>query len=487
MKIKLCAIFCGWLLVFPASAQFDSATFRSDIKALSAGTHFSSSRQFIIHDPVYTGETPIALENSIPSKNSSNTSSALTTTLDQILRARSGGQYVRLEASALTVSCERIKQALLRELGMTDQWHAKIYLDLHHARSLNETILVQPTVYDRDWAYHIAMPDVLERPRVVSAVVEVLLLEMANRDSGRSAEIPMWLTQGITQELMLASDAELVLEQPQQAVSSANMFKIKSPLDVDWRRANPLAVAHDELRDSPPLTLEELSWPKAGQLEGKSGEVYRSSAQLFVHELLQFRDGPECLRAMIRELARHLNWQISLREAFHAHFASQLELEKWWALKLVEFTGRDLAQTWPSEESRRKLEEIIHPAVEVRTGGKDLPLRTEVNLQTIIKEWDFSQQAGVLRERAQQLFLLRARVSQDLVNLVDDYRRTLESYLKERDKAGFNVTGKKSSRGLDRIAQQTLRELDVLDIRREQLSLNMETDKTETVNASVKR
>ena len=277
------------------------------------------------------------------------------------------------------------------------------------------------------------------------------------------------------------------MKESEQSAFSANMFKMKNPLNVDWRRANPLTIAHDELHESPPLTLEELSWPKAGQLEGKSGEIYRSSAQLFVHELLQFRDGRECLRAMVRELAQHLNWQISLREAFHSHFASQLEVEKWWALKLVEFTGRDLSQTWPSEVSRRKLEEIIHPTVEVRAEAKDLPLRTEMSLQTIIMEWDFSRQAGVLHERVQQLFLLRARVSQDVVNLVDDYRRALESYLKERGKEGFSVTGKQSLRGPDRTALETMRELDVLDIRREQLAVKVGLDKMDAANDSVMR
>ncbi len=210
-----------------------------------------------------------------------------------------------------------------------------------------------------------------------------------------------------------------------------------------------MAVAHEELQNAPPLTMEELSWPSAGELEGRSGNTYRSSAQFLVHELLQFRDGQQCLRAMVRELCQHLNWQLSLLDAFHPHFASQLELEKWWELKLVEFTGRELSQTWPSEVSRRKLEEIIHPTVEVRTGAKELPLRTEVSLQTIIKEWDFERQAGVLRERVKQLYLLRTRVSQDFVYLVDDYRRALEFYLKERGKEGFSVTGKQSLRGPD--------------------------------------
>lgn len=483
--LKLCAIFCGWVLVLPASAQVDSAAFRSDLKALGAGTHFSSSRQFIVHDPIYTGATPIVLDKSSPGQNLRSSGLGGTITLDEILSARAGSKYARLDASALTMSCERIKQALLRKLDVPDQWQGRIYLDLHQARSPDETIMVMPSVYGRNWDYHIALPDVLERPRVVSAVVEVLLLEMANRDSGRSAEIPAWLTQGLTQELMLASDVELVLEQPEKSASSGNMFKVKSPLNVDWRRANPLAVAHDELHASPPLTLEELSWPREDQLEGKAGEVYRSSAQLFIHELLQFKDGHECLRAMVRELARHLNWQISFLDAFQSHFASQLELEKWWALKLEAFTGRDLSQNWPSVESWNKLEEIIHPTVEVRTGAEDLPLRTEVSLQTIIREWDFARQSGVLHERARQLFLLRARVSQDVVHLVDDYRQVLEAYLKERDKAGYNVTGKQSSRGLDRVAQETLRDLDVLDIRREQLRQKPEMDKTAAANASV--
>ena len=481
--LKLCAIFCSWVLVFvlPATAQVDPFTFRSELKARSASTHFSTSRQFIVHDPVYTGETPVKLDNS--SHNKHPTDSGTSITLEEILQARANSQYVRLEASALTMSCERIKRALLSELDMPDQWKGKIYLDLHHARSPNETILVMPTVYDRDWDYHVAMPDVLERSRVVSAVIELLLLEMADRNSTRSAEIPAWLTQGLTQELMLASDVELVLEKPDQSISSPGVFKVKSPLDVDWRRANPLAMAHEELHHSPPLTLEELSWPKPGQLEGKPGEIYRSSAQLFVHELLQFKDGHECLRAMVRELPQHLNWQISFRDAFHSHFASQLELEKWWALKLVEFTGRDLSQTWPSAESWKKLQEIIHPAVEVRTGAKDLPLRTEVSFQTIIKEWDFQRQNSVLRDRVQQLFLLRGRVSQDFIYLVDDYRRVLENYLKERDKAGFNVTGKQSYRISDRIAKETSGNLDILDIRGEQLRLKLESDKAETANA----
>ncbi len=454
--------------MWPAGAQVAPDAFRDDLLALNARTHVSSSRQFIIRDAPDTGQAPLKLDNAKPLQ-ALHAGPGMTITLEELLGSRPGSKYARLNPASLTMSCERIKQALLTELGAHDQWRGKIHLDLRQARSPDETILVAPTVFFGNWDYHVSLPDVLERPRVVMITVEMLLLEMANQDSERSAEIPAWLTQGLTRELMFSCDSDLVLERPEQSISSANMIEVNSKLDVSWRRADPLKVAHEELRDVPPLTLDELSWPKPGQFEGQAGEIYRSCAQLFVHELLQFKDGRECLRAMVRELSQHLNWQLAFRDAFRSHFASQLEIDKWWALKLVEFTGRDLSQTWPSDVSWWKLDEIVHPIAEVRTEAKNLPVRTEVSLQTIIREWDFARQAGVLHEREQQLQMLRTRVSQELVYLVDDYRRTLEGYLEKKDNVGFSLTGRKAALGSDKNARKTLQELDALDNRREQM------------------
>ena len=191
--------------------------------------------------------------------------------------------------------------------------------------------------------------------------------------------------------------------------------------------------------------------------------------------------GPACLRAFVEELPRHLNWQISFLEAFHSHFASQLDLDKWWALQVVDFTGRDLSQTWPGDESWKKLDEIIRPPVQIRTEENELPLRTEVPLQTIIREWEFTRQTWILQEKIKQLFLLRLRVSQDLILLVDDYRRTLETYLRRKEKSNVTPMGRALAvRGTDGITRDALEQLDALDARRVELRLRPKPPKTDT-------
>ncbi len=355
---------------------------------------------------------------------------------------------------------------MLGELGARDQWRGKIFLDLHHAQNPDETIVVTPARFDRDWLYRIELPDLMDRSRFVSAMVEVLLLEMANRNATQSTEIPAWLVQGLSRQMQLSSQGDLVLD-PAPKSPNNNLGLV---LFHSNRRTDPLTEAHNELHTYPPLTLEQLSWPAEWQFTGDAGEAYRSSAQLFVHELLQLHDGRASLLAMLQDLPQHLNWQIAFLQAFHTDFASQLALEKWWDLRLVQFTGRDLAQTWPADESWNKLDEILRPAVQIRAGAGDLPLRTQVTLESVIKEWDVPRQKILLREKIQQLAILRLRVSQDLVYLVDDYRRILDSYLNRKDYSVYVPMSRTIYPSqLDTFARDTLRQLADLEVRRGQL------------------
>ncbi len=136
------------------------------------------------------------------------------------------------------------------------------------------------------------------------------------------------------------------------------------------------------------MTFEALSWPTEQDLADDAGDLYRGSAQLFVGELLRLPDGRACLQAMLARLPQHHNWQFAFLEAFHTHFQRPLDVEKWWALSLAQASGRDAAQAWPLAESWQKLDQAIHAAVQVRTRTNELPLRAEVSLQTIIREWD---------------------------------------------------------------------------------------------------
>ena len=167
---------------------------------------------------------------------------------------------------------------------------------------------------------------------------------------------------------------------------------------------------------------------------------------------------------MIQELPQHLNWQLSFLDAFHGRFSSELDVDKWWMLTVVNFTGRDLSHTWPPGESWRKLDEIIRTSAEVRSSRDELPLHTEVSLQSIIRNWNYPLQAGVLKNKITQLGLLRASVSQDFVNLTDEYRQVLETYVKKRDRSGlFHRLVALNFLGSDTAAADAIQQLDTLD------------------------
>lgn len=378
--------------------------------------------------------------------------------------------FIQLEPTLLAISGERIKQILWRNLEANAPWQGKIFLGLYPARSANDPITIACQRFRDRWQYQVGLPNLLERARYVRAMTQVLLLEMANRTAGeRSAEIPLWLIEGLSEQLLASSEIEIILPPPR---TSANGIELAST-NISGRRKNPLAEAHKRLCAGPMVTFQQLSWPASDQLDGPGGDLYRSSAQLFVNQLLSLNDGPACLQAMLAELPRHYNWQFAFLHAFRGHFSRPLEVEKWWALQMVHFTGRDLAQTWPVAESWRKLDEVVRSAVQVRTGTNDLPLRAEVSLQTVIREWDRPHQVAALRGKLRELESLRLRLARELVPLADEYRRTLATYLEKLDQTNIIPFRK---RALQRQAvAEVLKQLDALDAERTGLRPESET------------
>ncbi len=431
--------------------------FREAVRfAQNTPSSMSASGQFLIHGAPTDVWRPMALSRSLE------------------------GQYARLDAPLLAVTCERVKSALLAELGAQDRWQGRVSIFLHQAHRLGETIVIASSDSQGDWTYFVNLPDTVERSRLVSALVDVMLLEMANRKAQRSAEIPPWLSEGLTQQLMKESMGGLVTEMPREGTQNIHT----STEMLDGRSVPVLEEAHEVLLGRPPLTMEELSWPRG---ETEEDPVFRSSAQLFVCRLLELKDGRQCLQNMVSELALHLNWQISFLDAFHAQFASALELEKWWALCLVNFTGRDVAQTWPHAESWQKLDEALRTGADVRTAVDEMPLRTQVTLQSVITGWGYTMQAQVLRLKIRQLGLLRESVSQDLAGLTDSYRQVLQNYLQAREKSGaFRTTTAERVLGPDKLALDAIRVLNALDAEREALRNGPETA-PQTAASSVNR
>jgi hypothetical protein len=384
--------------------------------------------------------------------------------------AQGNADAIPADPALLAVSCERIKQALWRMLDTKGASKDKIYLHLRPSHSAQEpaTIVVQRVL--NQWAYHVDVPDALEQTLFVRTITQAVLMELANRNSDQqSADLPLWLAEGFTQELLATEKKELLLP-VYAAKQSGSVIK---RLTIDERLQNPLDQARKILNQRAPLTFEQLSWPAPEQLSGDGIPVFRSSAQLFVRQLLQFKNGPACMRSMLEYLPHRRNWQFALLDGFQSHFGGLLEVEKWWALQLVQFTGRDLMQAWTPEESWNKLDQIVRFAVESRSSVTEMPSRTEVTLQTVIRDWNGVQQQSTLQKKSQELDLLRPRVAQSLVSVVDDYREVIGTYLQKQNFSGSFFWFKKQTGPIrNRLAETVIRDLDALDEKRRAMNPN---------------
>ncbi|MHB8519691.1 MAG: hypothetical protein ACYDH9_02925 [Limisphaerales bacterium] len=367
-------------------------------------------------------------------------------------------QVVTLDPDLLAVSAERIKHALLRELELPDTWRGTVYVDLWRAPGEDQPVRLTLLYHPNGWQYHLEIPDRIEKQKAIRAIVEVSLLEIANRKAGgRSAEIPSWLIEGMMMGLMGSANADLLL-QPE------------TDLRRQWVRPDPLAVARGYLRANHALTFTELSLPAPAQLSGEGWTAYQACAQLFVHDLLNLRSGRACAVNMLPLLPDCLNWQTAFLRAFDLHFRTLLDVEKWWAVSLADFTGHDRSLAWPRDKSLRKLDEILGLPVQVRYAADRLPATTDLTLQTVIAQWDFAHQRNVLQAKANLLLMLRLSVAPELVPLVDGYRSTLTQYLGKSEQSDSSG----SNRYLPAIRPQILRrdaiqQLDALDARREAL------------------
>jgi hypothetical protein len=384
--------------------------------------------------------------------------------------------FIQLQPPLLAVSCERIRQKIWAALDSTAPWRGRVFIQLHPVRSINERITIVSERSEGGWDYRVLLADTVRKDRFIDAIVRVLLLEIANRNAGlHPAELPPWLGPGLAEELRASDNLEILLPPPRQARNSMAF----STQIVDERRRDTLEHAQAVLRANPPLSFDQLCWPAEGQLSDDGAEPYRSSAHLFVTLLLRKPDGPARLRVLLEDLPRHYNWQLAFLDAFRDDFPSLLDVEKWWALQVVQFTGHDLSQTWPPAESWRELDEILRSAVDVHTAKDELPLRSEVSLQTILREWERDRQIPVLEHKLAQLDAARLRMAPPLIPLLDQYRQVLQICLRKLKGGGPLVSiGRTVGLASSRPSQEAAQQLDILNLRRLALRPQASSDTT---------
>jgi len=371
---------------------------------------------------------------------------------------------VQLSPAVLAVSADRFREAFLKKIGVDSAapWGGKIFLSLHPAKSLDENVEIFSTRFGDGWNYNVLIPDILPRDRLARALTGVLLLEFANRfGTNRSAEIPNWLVDGLSQELRADTLQGLIVSTPGQMMDGF----AEDRLDVTRRGIDPLAGPRAVLRNYPALSFSEMSWPSDAEVSGDDGGAYRASTQLFVDKLVNLHNGPAKLRTMLMLLPRYYNWQTAFWSAFRDDFSNALEVEKWWALQSVIFASESPGPQWTLAVSRQKLDEILSVPVEFRQGSNSLPATAAVSFQNVIQNFNSDRQNAILEAKLRELEIAQFQMSPSLARLTAEYRNVLAGYLGEplpvRGSAQLNRdTPAKIS------ARDAIRTLDALDARR---------------------
>jgi hypothetical protein len=371
---------------------------------------------------------------------------------------------VHLDPATLAVSADRFRAAFLKKIGVLPgtPWSGKIYLALHPAQSLDENVKIYISRFGDGWDYHIVMPDIVQRERLARALTGVLLLEYANRNStNRVAEIPVWLAEGLSQELLNDNLQDLIVSVPGQIEEDMPLERTSTTS----RGMDALADAREIFRNYPVATFNQLSWPTDLQLSGEDGGAYRASAQLFVDSLLVLHNGDGKLRFMLQSLPQYYNWQTAFWSAYRDDFTSALQVEKWWALHSVIFVSHSPGPQWTLAISRDGLAEILSVPVQFRTATNSVPSDAEVSIQSVIQNFDPERQTEIIHAKLHDLEIAQFRMARSLAVLTAGYRDVLAAYLGEdwvTRKAA--ISGRRTN--TPATARETIRKLNVLDAQR---------------------
>lgn len=343
----------------------------------------------------------------------------------RVLNVATNEGFLRLEPGLLSVSAERLKQNLWRELEVQGAWQGKVFLSIRRVGSTNDPVLLSSEKFKDGWRYSIDFPEVVETRRYIRALTRCVLLEMANRGSERCAELPPWLVEGLVSHLLVSYPTEILLS---RSTPGRNEPGLASSM-VNLRREHPLREAQLRLGTNHTFSFQQLSWPTPEDLENHS--TYALNAQVFVSELMQLRGGRAALRDSLFNLPRYYNWQFAFLQAFQPWFKRPLDVEKWWELNLTHVTGRNQGETWPVTETWERLDEILSATVEVRSKPDELPQTARVSIQDVLREWERAQRLPILREKLAQLDLLAVRSAPEFRVIISDYRQLLQDYLQK--------------------------------------------------------
>jgi len=355
---------------------------------------------------------------------------------------------VELEPQFLAVTAERTKRVLLQELAQDDAYRGKVHLIILDRVPPDYPITLVSRVYSDGFEYQMGIPRQIENVKLIKGLIQAMLQEYANRRSHRSSELPAWLVEGMTREV-LSSVTPIFI---------AN----KQPVTIEIRGYDRLNRARTFFSTNSGLTINELSFPDFS--DAVQMKRFQNGAHLFVHELLRQPGGPQVMSRFIQALPFSFNWQKAFYDVYRSQFHSPLQLEKWWALVWADFNSKRQQEKWSLGLSLEKLQGMLMTSLEHRVQTNSIPQRREANLQELLSETGFSLQKAVLEQKLQQLYFLSFNLSPEASALAEGYQEVIKSYLDQKTGSEYRPGLRIEPETRDEyVIKNTVKELNRLD------------------------
>jgi len=361
-----------------------------------------------------------------------------------------------MEPQLVAVTAERTKRAFLEELRLGDNFRDKVHIVLLTRASPDQGIGFVTHVHSDGFQYQIGLPGYLESGRMIKAIVQALLTEFANRPAHRNVELPTWLVEGMTRQLLSSVVPSPVVN--------------RKPLTVERLGFDRLSLTRAVLQTNSPMTMQELSFSNLQAFNPAERLRYESCAHLLVYELLRLRGGTGLMARFLQALPQALNWQTAFFGVYHQYFQTPLDLEKWWMLCWMDVRNREDRQTFPTAVSLQRLEALLLTGTELRLNTNSIPHQHEATLQELLYATDFGVQKQLLGKKLQEIFFLSLSLSPEVMPIANGYQQTLETYLQKRSLNDYQPALKSDpEQRLQFLLKSTIKSLERLDRAREDL------------------